>query len=424
MLTPYKYQLQAIKAGKDRNIAIFDEPGLGKSIQAIEIGKRLRKESLFPDHSNLILSTKSSLKQWADYISSQEGGFAFIPQSKVPRSMNNGDLWIVTNYEGIRFLDPYHFFKLIVVDEAHKIANPSSQRTKAIKRLRAHRKIALTGTPADKHSASDLWSIFNWLYPNKFHFSGRKVFLDQYANYDHVWTKSGLVQKYLTGSRDPFNLARLMEGFVFQRTKQQVAKDLPPLIENVVHLEMFPSQQKLYNEIDQCEDIEIGDFYIPNEAARLTLLQKVGSYVPQKESVKIDWVVDYCNNRTRERIIIFAKFIDTCHRVSELLTSDRVFSDFNQLSGHRILVGSIDKMAESLNLGDYSTVIFIDCHSSSRKMEQALNRLHRIDITEPKYAIYLLSSPVDEMIYKSIKAKKSENELIYEFSRRMQRRRV
>ena len=55
-------------------------------------------------------------------------------------------------------------WQLVVLDEAQAIKNPAARQTKAVKRLQADARIALTGTPVENR-LSDLWSLFDFLCP-------------------------------------------------------------------------------------------------------------------------------------------------------------------------------------------------------------------------------------------------------------------
>jgi SNF2 family DNA or RNA helicase len=51
-----------------------------------------------------------------------------------------------------------------VLDEAQAIKNPNSQQTRAVKKLKAGSRLALTGTPVENR-LGDLWSIFDFVNP-------------------------------------------------------------------------------------------------------------------------------------------------------------------------------------------------------------------------------------------------------------------
>ena len=56
-------------------------------------------------------------------------------------------------------------WRLAILDEAQAIKNPDAKQTKAIKRLKARSRIALTGTPIENRLA-DLWSLFDFINPS------------------------------------------------------------------------------------------------------------------------------------------------------------------------------------------------------------------------------------------------------------------
>jgi len=55
-------------------------------------------------------------------------------------------------------------WRLVILDEAQAIKNPSTRQTKAAKKLSAQARIALTGTPVENR-VGDLWSLFDFLNP-------------------------------------------------------------------------------------------------------------------------------------------------------------------------------------------------------------------------------------------------------------------
>src|SRR5213080_3070774 len=55
-------------------------------------------------------------------------------------------------------------WSLVILDEAQAIKNPGARQTQAVKALKAHARIALTGTPVENR-LGDLWSIYDFLDP-------------------------------------------------------------------------------------------------------------------------------------------------------------------------------------------------------------------------------------------------------------------
>ena len=55
-------------------------------------------------------------------------------------------------------------WRLVVLDEAQAIKNPDAKQTRAVKKLKARARLALTGTPVENR-LGDLWSIFDFVNP-------------------------------------------------------------------------------------------------------------------------------------------------------------------------------------------------------------------------------------------------------------------
>ena len=53
---------------------------------------------------------------------------------------------------------------MCIIDEAQKIKNAQSQTSKAIKRIKAPMRVALSGTPVE-NKLGELWSIFDFILP-------------------------------------------------------------------------------------------------------------------------------------------------------------------------------------------------------------------------------------------------------------------
>ena len=59
------------------------------------------------------------------------------------------------------------FFHTVFFDEAQAFKNPVTQTAKAVKKIQADHRFALTGTPME-NSLEELWSIFRVVFPELF----------------------------------------------------------------------------------------------------------------------------------------------------------------------------------------------------------------------------------------------------------------
>ena len=83
-----------------------------------------------------------------------------------PRKALRGKNLVITSY-AILLRQPWlaeYKWNLLILDEAQAIKNPSARQTRAVKQLKSHARIALTGTPLE-NSLADLWSLFDFLCP-------------------------------------------------------------------------------------------------------------------------------------------------------------------------------------------------------------------------------------------------------------------
>ncbi len=117
------------------------------------------------------------------------------------------------------------------IKKAQAIKNPGAKQTRQVKKLNAHSRIALTGTPVENR-LSDLWSIFDFTHPGLL--GTEKVFASfakRLANAEHFGPLRALVRPYI--------LRRL-------KTDKRVIADLPDKTELKAWCHLSPVQAALY----------------------------------------------------------------------------------------------------------------------------------------------------------------------------------
>jgi SNF2 family DNA or RNA helicase len=134
-------------------------------------------------------------------------------------------------------------WRRIVVDEAQNIKNPQSAQARAISKLSAEHRLALTGTPVENR-LRDLWSIFNFLNPG---------YLGKEPQFRRAFEIP--IQKENDPARSAA-LKKLVEPFILRRLKtdRQIIRDLPEKIEQKVYCNLTPEQASLYEAI--VKDVE------------------------------------------------------------------------------------------------------------------------------------------------------------------------
>lgn len=126
-------------------------------------------------------------------------------------------------------------WRRVVLDEAQNIKNPKAAQTKAIAKLDATHRLALTGTLVENR-LMDLWSIFNFLNPG---------YLDTQARFRKNFELP--VQR----DNDPVKtttLKRLVEPFILRRLKtdKNIIQDLPDKVEAKQYCNLSKEQASLY----------------------------------------------------------------------------------------------------------------------------------------------------------------------------------
>ncbi|WP_030023278.1 DEAD/DEAH box helicase [Streptomyces monomycini] len=221
---------------------LADDMGLGKTITliALHLHRQSDPASAGP---TLVVCPASLMGNWQREIEK------FAPGTPVRRfhadRRSLADLadggFVLTTYGTMR-LDAAKLattrWGLVVADEAQHVKNPFSATAKALRRLPAGARVALTGTPVE-NNLSELWAILDWTTPGLLGSLGR--FRERYAT-------------AVEGGADPAaadRLARLVRPFLLRRRKSDpgIAPELPPKTETDRAVALTKEQAGLYEAV-------------------------------------------------------------------------------------------------------------------------------------------------------------------------------
>lgn len=223
---------------------LADEMGLGKTLQMITFLLSMRDEGGMEGPA-LVVCPASLVYNWIEEFGKFAPGMSVCAidgdrtQRRRKRAQEGVEVF-VASYDAVR-MDSEAFqaceYSACVLDEAQFIKNHATKTTRAVKRLKAGAKFALTGTPIENR-LSEIWSIFDFLMPG---------FLGTYAQFRRRFEAD-----IIGGDKDVARrFQSLIAPFVLRRLKQDVLKELPDKQENVVMVALDGEQRKLYDAHEQ-----------------------------------------------------------------------------------------------------------------------------------------------------------------------------
>lgn len=396
----YPFQKQGVEfLFNNKSALLADEMGTGKTVQTIIalrflFRKAVVKKTLIICPKTVLGSAQLSLKTgkpegWDGHL------FHWSPELSVTIVDGNVEKrrldWhypahvYVSTYDtirndldnGILKLDKSNF-DCVIVDEAQNIKNRESGRSKAVKKINATFKWALTGTPIE-NKVEDVISIFDFIKPRLF------------KNEDYP----------------PQRVKELIRPYFLRRLKKDVLKDLPEKIRQEEWLELDKDQQIAYNNVlNQGRDKISSSLKSENEFTirrhiftLLTELKKICNFAPNKEtSPKTEVLLDYINviSENNEKVLVFSQFdkygIEILEKFFEknkikfvslrgnMSTSERnrAIDDFRNLSlGIPVLLATVKTAGVGISLTEASYVIHFDHWWNPAVMWQAEDRAHR-----------------------------------------------
>lgn len=210
---------------------LADDMGLGKTLQSItyilsEL-PAIRKKKLpvlIVCPSSLTYNWLSEIRKFAPVTEAVVVDGNKQERFRIQEDVMDMDV-VITSYPLLR-RDILWFekqaFHTVFFDEAQVFKNPVTQTAKAVKKIQADYRFALTGTPVE-NSKEELWSIFHVVFPELF---------------------QGL-KEYSNLSRE--KIARRIRPFLLRRLKEDVLSELPEKIESTESAELHPDQKRLYS---------------------------------------------------------------------------------------------------------------------------------------------------------------------------------
>jgi superfamily II DNA or RNA helicase len=413
---------------------LADDMGLGKTIQTIA-HILLEKEAGRLDRPALIIAPTSTLPNWHHEIQKFAPSLKVVysqgsERKKVLGSLSKADVVLTTYPLLVRDKEAlgetsYH---LLVLDEAQYIKNARTNAWQAAKQINARHKICLTGTPMENH-LGELWSLFEFLMPS--FLGGSEDFKRRY--------RTPIETHHSEVARE--RLARVVRPFMLRRTKEAVAKELPPKTEVQERIELQGPQRDLYESLRLAMSKRVRDEIASKGLARSQIvvldallklrqaccdprLVKSDAAKGVEGSAKLDRLIELVEELRAEgrQAIVFSQFTTMLGLIGQRLnelgfeyvtitgdTKDRAtpVKRFQNREVPLFLI-SLKAGGTGLNLTAAETVIHYDPWWNPAVERQATDRAHRIGQTKPVFVHKLVATDTVEERILELQSRKAD----------------
>jgi SNF2 family DNA or RNA helicase len=421
-----------------------DDMGLGKTVQllAMETLQRHHDPATGP---TLLLCPMSLVGNWQKEaakfapslrVYAHHGG-ARLHGEALAELLQRIDLVVSTYPTAIRDIDELagYEWNRVVLDEAQAVKNSLSRGAKAVRRLEAGHRVALTGTPMENRLA-ELWSIMDFLNPGLL--GSSEHFRTRYAIPIERHGQTEPAERLRTATR-PYILRRL-------KTDPSIIDDLPDKIEIKQYCQLTTEQASLYQAVvdDMMDKIENTDGIARrgNVLAAMAKLKQVCNHPAQllhdrspvgRRSGKVIRLEEILEEILAEgdRVLCFTQFTEFAELLVPHLAArfgrdiaylhggtpkkrrDEMVARFQSGDGPPIFLLSLKAGGTGLNLTAANHVVHLDRWWNPAVENQATDRAFRIGQRRAvQVRKFICTGTLEEKIDEMIEEKKALADLV------------
>ena len=426
---------------------LADDMGLGKTVQllALETLERGRQTQEPKAGPTLLLCPVSLVGNWQREAARFAPGLRVYPHHGAARlsgdllagRLADADVVVTTYATATRDIDTLaaHQWHRLVLDEAQAVKNSLSRSAKAVRRLPAGHRIALTGTPMENRLA-ELWSIMDFLNPGIL--GSAELFRTRYAIPVERHGQTQPAERVRAITR-PYLLRRL-------KTDPTIIQDLPDKIEIKQYCRLTTEQASLYQTVvndmmDRIENSE-GIERRGNVLAAMAKLKQVCNHPAQLlhdrstvagRSGKVIRVEEILEEILAEgqRALCFTQFTEFAEMLLPHLAArfgqdvaylhggtpkkrrDEIVAGFQSGDGPPIFLLSLKAGGTGLNLTAANHVLHLDRWWNPAVENQATDRAYRIgQKRNVQVHKFICAGTLEEKIDEMIEEKKALADLV------------
>ena len=437
-IEPYPYQQDGILFGLEhKRIIIGDEPGLGKTLQSIGIVDTAnaypclvicpsslkinwqREFGKFTDKSALVLDN-AVRTTWSYLLTMGMHQVAVVNYE----SLRKYFVWDIKGGKHFRLKDvvfcpQIRMFKSIIIDESHRVKDPSAQQTIFTKGLSVGKEwiILLSGTPV-VNCPEDLiaqLSIMNRLSE----FGGRAQFMADYCTDPRDKMAEPAVPLSVLSRQ-------LYETCMIRREKAKVLPQLPDKTRVDLYVEISNAPEynlaaadlaEYLRQYKECSDWEIRRKMRMEALVRFMTLRSLATM--GKISQAVDFIRTFLDSG--KKLIVFCSLHDIVDELKKAFpksvtvtgrdnpaNKQAAVDAFQNNPAVQLIICSIKAAGVGLTLTAASSVAFLELPWTFCDCCQCEDRAHRIGQKDNVTCYYLLAKgTIDTVVYRLIQDKKN-----------------
>lgn len=397
------YQKIGVDFLLDNNRAFLaDEMGLGKTVQVLYavnsllLNRKINNVMIVVPHS-LISNWKREIEKWVETKSvkiingtSKQRLYQYILPVHIQ----------LVSYDSIKMdckqlINSNLKYDLLILDEAQRIKNRKTKVHLACSQIIAKKKWLMSGTPIE-NNLEETRNLIKFIRP--------EVQLSEYSYFDEV--------------------VNAIDGIILKRKKEDVAKDLPPIIDQTLYLNLsneqkdeYETQYKIYKKSSKI-DIK------KNILGFITSLKLICNFSNQEISSKFKMLKEIIRDSgENSKTIVFSQYVQTLEKIKSNLEDqqydifiyhgkqkqkekDISLDRFKKSLNKSVLLISLKAGGVGLNIPEASHLVLYDRWWNPALESQAIARAHRIGKKSSLHVFrFVVSETIEEYIEENLKVK-------------------
>lgn len=409
-----------------KSTVLADEPGLGKSAQAITASELSGyRKVLIVCPASLKENWAAQIRKWAMLENRENFNVIYGKKAKFSTKYK----YYIVNYELLIYKEIQDQVMevspdMVIADEFHYLQNIEASRTLAFYNKRTtlsncKKLVCVSGTPITNRP-KEFYPFLRLIVPevidnmDMFNY-GRKFCAGYKGRFG--WNFNG------ASNTEELNL-RLRSSVMLRRLKKDVLEELPPKSIHLVSISQNNKIKKILKDNTEFFEKEIKELKTNNQMSapisQVSEIRRGLSQAKMKECLE----VMYETLQNEEKILVFAHHTETIESLKDgfkkykptvisgkvpVKKRQKIADDFQNKNDNRVLIGNIQAAGTGFTLTRARTVFFVETSWTPGELLQAIDRVHRIGQKEKVMAYILVVQDSYEHKMLEIILKKEKN---------------